>query len=353
VRDDEMEGWPDLDPVIEAEGRRLLTAAFATSLAGPVLAGTARADHEWADVERLRRQVRRRISQRRRVRTLVPAGAAVALGGAVALALTLAATVASAPSALAAVTAAAAKTSAMSFSVTSALTQVASTQVASPGSADDPPPFRMNGVFDPARGLGEEETRDGMFQVRIVGGYVYVELAGPEMLYRRERLSDGKLWIKGLLPPERGSTLDLLRGFNGDEPIDPSALLGTLTSDASVQAEGPASGPGWAGTKYVFTERLKYAYRGETVSGAVYVDNQGRVRRMVTNDTWPAGTKITVTDTYDVTFGNFGVPVSVTPPPASQVDELGNRYVYINAFGGLFFESPRLVPPATGLSPHN
>ena len=118
-----MEDRQDLDPVIEAEGRRLLAAAFETSPAGPVLGGTAQADHEWAEAERLRWQVRRRISRRRRMRALVPAGAVVALGGAVALVLTLAATVANAPSALAAVTAAAAKTSAVSFRVTSTLTQ--------------------------------------------------------------------------------------------------------------------------------------------------------------------------------------------------------------------------------------
>jgi hypothetical protein len=86
------------------------------------------------------------------------------------------------------------------------------------------------------------------------------------------------------------------------------------------------------------------------VSGTVYVDNQGRVRRMVTNDTWLAS-KVTVTDTYDVTFGNFGVAVSVIPPPASRVYDLGNRYVYINASGGLFFEWLPPVTRATGLSP--
>ena len=336
MREDETEGWPDLDPAIEAEGRLLLAAAFETSPAGPALGGAGPAYPEWADVERLRRQVRRRISRRRRVRTLVPAGAVVALGGAIALALTLAATVASAPSAFAAVTAAAAKTSAESFSVTSTLTQVTS-----PTSDDNGPPLRMTGVFDPARGLAEEETMNGLFHIRIVGGHIYVELAGPGFAYRRDRLYQGKLWIKGLLPREPDPSFDLIRGFSGDEPIDPGALLGTLKSAASVQAEGPASGPGWAGTKYAFTERLKYAFPGETVSGTVYVDDQGRVRRMVTNDTWPTGTKGTATNTYDLAFGNFGVRVSVTPPPASQVYDLGGRYVYTNAGGGLLIEGPR------------
>ena len=118
-----------------------------------------------------------------------------------------------------------------------------------------------------------------------------------------------------------------------------------------MQAAGPASGPGWTGTKYAFTERLKYAVTGETMSGTVYVDNQGHVRRMVTNDT--IGTKDAITTTFDVTFGDFGVRVSVAAPPASQVYDLGNGHVYINVFGGLAISKPRPVTPATGLSPRN
>ena len=86
------------------------------------------------------------------------------------------------------------------------------------------------------------------------------------------------------------------------------------------------------------------------MSGTVYVDNQGRVRRMVTNDIWPLSTKGTATDTFDVTFGDFGVRVSVTEPPASQVYDLGNRYVHIANDGGLYFSGPPPVTPATGLS---
>lgn len=347
-----MEDRQDLDPAIEAEGRRLLTAAFETSLAGPVPGDIAQSDHEWADhewvaVERLRRQVRRRVSRRRRMRTLVPAGAVAALGGAVALALTLAATVASAPSALAAVTAAAEKTSAVSFSVTYTMTQVSSR-----ASDYNGLPVRVSGVFDPERGLGVEETTGyGTLHILIIDGYVYVELAGSHFARARELFSHGKLWLESRLPLERDSSFDLVRGFNGDEPIDPSALLGMLKSAASVQAVGPASGPGWTGIKYAFTDRLKYAVTGETTSGTVYVDDQGHVRRMVTNDT--IGTKDTTTTTFDVTFGDFGVRLSVTAPPASQVYDLGNGHVYINALGGLVVSRPPPLPPATGLSPRN
>lgn len=64
------------------------------------------------------------------------------------------------------------------------------------------------------------------------------------------------------------------------------------------------------------------------------------------------GSKATATDTYDVTFGNFGVRVSVTAPPASQVYDLGNRYVYINSIGELLITGPPRAQ-AAGLSPHS
>jgi hypothetical protein len=352
VREDEMESWPDLDPAAEAEGRRLLAAAFETGPAGPVvagsalagsaLAGSALADDELAGAELLRRQVRRRTSRRRRVRTLVPAGAVVALGAAAVLGLTLTATVAGAPSALAAVTAAAAKTSAGSFRITSTVTQVIA---AAPG--DDGPPVRVTGVFDPGRGLGEEETAPSMLQVRIVGGHIYVKLAGSRFSFASEFLAHGKPWVGSALPPPGPDTsLSLAAAVNGDVPIDPGALLGLLKSVASVRAEGPASGPGWTGTRYAFTERLSDANGPMAVSGTVYVDNQGRVRRLVTNQTrtiWlTSGAKTSATTTFDVTFGGFGVRVSVTAPPASQVYNLGKGYhLAIPAAGNIAVIGPR------------
>jgi hypothetical protein len=341
-----MEDRQDPDPALEAEGRRLLTAAFETGLAGHEWAG-----HEWAGAERLRRQVRRRISRRWRMRTLVPAGAVVVIGGAVALALALAATVADAPSALAAVTAAAAKTSAESFRVTSTMTE------AVPAAPDfGRPPLGITGVFDPARGLGEEVARNGMVHIRIVDGNIYVASSRFASAPIWQWLH-GKTWIASPVPWRLPVGFDLIRGFNGDEPIDPSALLGMLKSAASVQAEGAASGPGWTGTKYVFTERPKDAVPGEPVSGTVYVDNQGHVRRMVTSDTYQISltnvTKATETDTVDVTFGDFGVRVSVTAPPASQVYYLRDGYLYINGDGGLVIWRNSAATRAPGLSLRN
>ena len=49
---------------------------------------------------------------------------------------------------------------------------------------------------------------------------------------------------------------------------------------------------------------------------------------------FPNGAKVTITATWDVTFGEFGVRVSVTAPPASQVYNLGNRYAIVDAPSG-------------------
>jgi hypothetical protein len=298
VREEEMEDMHDVDAFTEAEGRRLLAAAFETGPAGTALAGTGLAGAE------LLRRVRRRTSRRRRVRTLVPAGAVAAAGGAVALGVTLTATVAGAPSALAAVTAAAAKTSADSFRVTERISQ--------PG-YDKPGPPQFTGVFDPRHGLGEEIV-NGRTQIRFVGGHIYIKLTGGAVLPHGKTWVEGRIPAQGLLPAIAGEV-----GFNGNVPVDPGALLGLLKSTDSVQAEGPASGPGWTGTKYAFTvPQAKGSLMTE--GGTVYVDNQGRVRRLVTTARW-RGTANSIT--YDVTWGGFGVPVSVTAPPASQVDNLG------------------------------
>jgi hypothetical protein len=52
------------------------------------------------------------------------------------------------------------------------------------------------------------------------------------------------------------------------------------------------------------------------------VDKQGRVRRLVTTTTQASG----VTLLRNLTFGDYGAPVPVTAPPASQVQYTGRPY---------------------------
>jgi hypothetical protein len=187
MREEEMDNVHMLDGCDEAEGQRLLTVALETAPVGDTPTGE------------LLRQVRRHDKARRRVRTLVPAGAVAALGGAAAVAVTLTATVAAAPSAFAAVTAAAAKTSAESFHVT----VQQSTVVGSPSGARSS--VRMVGDFDPSRGLGAETASRGpVSQVRDLGKHVYARVA------KTDPLGHGKPWVESLnigLPYNPGTFL--------------------------------------------------------------------------------------------------------------------------------------------------
>jgi hypothetical protein len=260
-----------------------------------------------------RRTVRRRRT-RRRMRALVPAGAAVAVGGAAVLATLLATTsVSNAPSALVALTSAVVKTSAerYQFSLNSTTVDrghgVFSSAV-------------VTGAFDPRRKLGTEvlamSGRQGPMgaQIRFIGGYVYTRVSPAA-----EVGSPGKPWDKAPIPPAGADVLpgQDLEGFSAERPVSPAALLGVLRSAATVRVVGPASGPGWTGTEYAFTARVRFEVE-RIVSGTVYVDQQGRVRRLVT--TTSLALRQVVTTTTDVlTFGDFGAPVPVSPPPASQV----------------------------------
>jgi len=287
--EEEMDNVHMLDGCDEAEGQRLLTVALETAPVGDTPTGE------------LLRQVRRHDKARRRVRTLVPAGAVAALGGAAAVAVTLTATVAAAPSAFAAVTAAAAKTSAESFHVT----VQQSTVVGSPSGARSS--VRMVGDFDPSRGLGAETASRGpVSQVRDLGKHVYARVA------KTDPLGHGKPWVESL---------------NIGLPYNPGTFLAQLEKAGTVIDEGPASGPGWTGTKYAFA--IRDGKNGPvTVSGTVYVDQQGLVRHLVMTTTLlPVPGEPWTRFTDDVTFGDFGVSVSVAAPPASQVYNLGRTYL--------------------------
>jgi hypothetical protein len=311
-QEETMEDVREVDGSAEAEGRLLLATAFETATAGDGLAGTALAGAE------LLRGVRRRTSRRRRVRALGPAGAVAALGGAAAVAVTLTATVASAPSAFAAVTAAAAKTSAESFHV-SAQSPQATTQGAG-NEAGATWAWKVTGEFAPSHGVGEEVllTHRGKFQILFIDKQVYLRASVPNVVVAP------KPWVEGRIWPLTASQSTAGPLFVARESADPGALLGLLKSAGTVTDEGPASGPGWTGTKYGFT--VTTPKEAQTATGTIYVDSQGLVRRMAATFTYTAlaGAKSTITE--DVTFSDFGAPVSVTVPPASQVLR-SDRYI--------------------------
>ncbi len=254
----------------------------------------------------------RQRHRRPRRRVLVAAGgAAVAAGVTAAL---LAASAGHPPSPRAAVAGALAKTSAASYRF----------------SLDSVVRFRgrdmysgvVSGAFDPRHGLGTEllalRRPDGpaTAQIRFLGRYVYTRVPGSAAL--------GQPWDKAPVPPVTadGIPRSEMYGFVTDRPVSPAELSEALRSAGTVREAGSASGPGWTGPRYVFTVRLPGA--PQSLTATVQLDQQGRVRRLVTITR--QGRQGNVTTDRDLTFGDFGAPVPVTAPPASQVSYTSRPY---------------------------
>jgi hypothetical protein len=252
------------------------------------------------------RQRRRRPSRR----ALVAAGAAVTAAGVAAT--LLAASANHAPSPLTAVADAMAKTSAGSYSF----------------SLDSVVRFEgremhadvVSGAFDPRHRRGTEllavrgAERPVTAYIRFLGNYVYTQVSGSPTF--------GKPWDKSPVPPVAADGIPPgyeIYGFVSDQPISPAELSGALRSAGTVREAGSASGPGWTGTKYTFTAR--FADGRQSLTAIVELDQQGRVRRLVTTNTQGK-----VTTDRNLAFGAFGVPVPVTAPLASQVSYTDRPY---------------------------
>jgi hypothetical protein len=255
-----------------------------------------------------------------RVRVALSAGTAAGLALAAAAAITLSAV--PAPSALAQVTKAAQATAGQSYQIRSV-----SKIVDQDGSAADTP-VTVTGEFDPARGVGEQVSSGGS-RVLFAGGYMYLSMSGAfkDALERAGRVSvpAGKSWVRFPAPLRPGgplSVIDLTQiGFATPDvgQLNPQDLLGLLEAASQVSKTGPASGDGWTGSAYAFTATKKFGGSGPLhlelrISGTVDVDQQGRVRQL-DSDYSIGKTERKV----HMTFGDFGLPVSVSAPPASEV----------------------------------
>ena len=91
-------------------------------------------------------------------------------------------------------------------------------------------------------------------------------------------------------------------------------MLTEIKEVGKVTVAGPASGPGWTGTRYAFSASSGAQIR---LSGAVSVDQQGQARALVLTIRLTSATSVFVT-TQVLTFSAFGAPVTVAPPPADQ-----------------------------------
>jgi len=232
------------------------------------------------------------------------------------------------PSALSVVTSALARTSADSYTYTvDSITRFAGKELNS---------VEVSGAFDPGHHLGTEQLnsrsagRVARAQVRFICKYLYTSVTPAAGFV--------KLWDKSLLTAAaaNGTPPGDPYEFVSDQPVTPDELTVVLRSAGAVMHDaGPVSGPGWTGTRYTFTAHL-YGGR-ESVTGTVYVDRQGRVRRLMTITTDLASpkraTKNRAPATYrEITFSGFGAPVRVGPPPVSQL-----KYTSGNPYWGFYF----------------
>jgi hypothetical protein len=251
---------------------------------------------------------RRRTAQ---IRIAISAGTAavVAAAGAVTLSAV------QAPSALAQVTNAAKATAGQSYHVRSVSRVVK-------GSGR----VTLNGEFDPARGVGEETSSTGS-QVRFTGGYMYLSLLDSfRVAYEKaigSSIPAAKSWVRFAAPlrPGGAGTLINLTQLGIGTPdlgqVGPQDLLGLLQSVSQVSQTGPASGDGWTGTGYAFTFTKDFGGPLDLVlkiKGTVDVDRQGRVRQLAADYTIGKSEQ-----RAEMTFGDFGAPVSVSAPPPSEV----------------------------------
>jgi len=264
----------------------------------------------------LLRGVRARSRKRAvRLRSLVAVGAA---GAATAVAaVTLSAV--PAPSAFAQVKQAADRMAEASYRVRSVQ------KIVEIGGLRSTPWATAYGEFDPEHGVGEQADNRGD-QIRYVGGSIYLFLSADLRVSYQLSGPPIPAWaswerIPGVpLQPGGGATaagLGLLGVFPGQlAQINPQDLLALLQSATDVREVGPASGPGWTGTAYSFTVATTLngpLHTPLSLTGTVDVDQQGRVRQLNARDSFSR----TVSQ-VEVTFGDFGLPVSVSPPPASQ-----------------------------------
>jgi hypothetical protein len=261
----------------DAEARRLLAAATEDMPPGiNLLDGFA---------------VARRRDRARRTRRGAVLSAGIATAAASVTAVTL--TIGSAPPALAAVTSAMTRTLAQSYHLTEQTSgyNIRNGRIRpAPGSN-----FTCTIEADPVRHLQASSCANGLEKREVVGRYTYI-YGSPAQGWVRTG------WMR--IP-----TASL--PWSNFMTATPQQMLAEIKKVYKVSVAGPASGPGWTGTRYAFSVALPTRQ-----SGTVTVDQQGRVRTLALT-TW--GGNGTSLGTQVLTFSDFGAPVTVTPPPANQI----------------------------------
>jgi hypothetical protein len=271
----------------EAEARRLLAAAAEDLPSGiDLLAGFAAA---------------RRRDRAGRTRRGAVLSAGIVIAAAAVTAVTL--TVGSASPASATVTSALTRTLTQSYH----LTEQESSYYIWGGPIKARSHITCTIESDPVRHISESSCSNGIGN-REVGGYTYVHMPFAVTHYpgRRWERMPASLGISAA-----GTCISCIT------TATPQQVLADLEKADKVTAIGPASGPGWTGTRYAFSGPQS---ADSSLTGTVDVDQQGRARALILTMRETATVvrdRVYVT-TQSLTFSDFGAPVIVTAPPADQ-----------------------------------
>ncbi|MFI6513739.1 hypothetical protein ACIBCT_39565 [Streptosporangium sp. NPDC050855] len=160
----------------------------------------------------------------------------------------------------------------------------------------------FDGAFDPAQRVGVITRAADGAETRFVGDLMYV---------RQQR--EGKWTVSARIDAELKSAPQAV-ALVKLAPLDPQEALRRLRSATDVRENGSASGQGWTGQRFTFSLKDTGEPGFKEITGAVNVDDQGRVRRL----------EVAFGDTGQrnvLDFEDFGTPVTVTAPPADQVEQ--------------------------------
>jgi len=179
-------------------------------------------------------------------------------------------------------------------------------------------------------------ANQGTGETRFVNGVLYERLPGTLVA----RLSGGKPWIAlnvATLSGQNGNPQPLI----ADTPTDPSTVLGFLRGAGDqVNTIGPDTVDGTPTTHYTILINLDKAAAVQnaqtqnavhvleqqlgthTVPAQVWLDNEGRLRKIAIQETTTSNTKISFD--FTATLSDFGVPADITAPPTNQTTDLTN-----------------------------
>jgi hypothetical protein len=185
----------------------------------------------------------------------------------------------------------------------------------------------------------------GTGETRFVGGVLYEHM--PSALI--QRISGGKPWISlniGAMSAQGNGSISQLMA---DSPADPTTVLAYLRGAGDqVTVIGPDTVDGTPTTHYTVSINLDKSVTSQnaqaqtavhvleqqlgshTLPAQVWLDTQGRLRKL-TIDATMRGAASTSTPSngnikfqFTATLSDFGVPVHVTAPPASQTTDVTN-----------------------------